>query len=84
MKRWLSFAVAVVALAATPAIATASEDTVHYGPINSGSSEPRSRSPAARSTAIAVHPVTQPINVIHGMMKSSAAARCAAVPRLVD
>ena len=39
MKRWLSFAAAVLALAATPAIATASQDTVHYGPINSGSSD---------------------------------------------
>ena len=37
MKRWLSFAFAVVALAATPAIATASQDTVRYGPISSGS-----------------------------------------------
>lgn len=37
MKRLFSFAIAVLALAATPAIATASQDTVHYGPINSGS-----------------------------------------------
>lgn len=39
MKRWLPFVIAVVALAATPAIATASQDTVHYGPINSGSTD---------------------------------------------
>jgi hypothetical protein len=39
MKRWLSFVIAVVALAATPAIATASQDTVRYGPINSGSTD---------------------------------------------
>lgn len=37
MKRLLSFAVAVLALAAMPVIATASQDTVRYGPINSGS-----------------------------------------------
>lgn len=39
MKRLFSFAIAVVALAATPAIAMASQDTVRYGPINSGSSD---------------------------------------------
>ena len=37
MKRWLSLAAAVVALAATPALATASQDSAHFGPINSGS-----------------------------------------------
>jgi hypothetical protein len=39
MKRWLSLAAAVVALAATPAIATASQDSVHFGPINSSSGD---------------------------------------------
>jgi hypothetical protein len=39
MKRWLSLAAAVFALAATPAIATASQDSVHFGPINSGSGD---------------------------------------------
>ena len=37
MKRWISLAAALFALAATPAIATASQDSVHFGPINSGS-----------------------------------------------
>ena len=37
MKRWISLVVAFVALAATPAIAMASPDSVHFGPINSGS-----------------------------------------------
>jgi hypothetical protein len=37
MKRWISLAAAVLALAATPAVATASQDSVHFGPINSGS-----------------------------------------------
>jgi hypothetical protein len=39
MKRWISLAAAVFALAATPAVATASQDSVHFGPINSGSSD---------------------------------------------
>lgn len=39
MKRLFSFAIAILALAATPAIATASQDTVHYGPISSGSTD---------------------------------------------
>ena len=39
MKRWLSLAAAVVALAATPALATASQDSVHFGPINSFSTD---------------------------------------------
>ena len=39
MKRWISLAAAVLALAATPAVATASQDSVHFGPINSGSSD---------------------------------------------
>ena len=39
MKRLFSFAIAAVALMATPAIATASQDTAHYGPINSGSTD---------------------------------------------
>lgn len=37
MKRWLSLAAAVFALTATPAVATASQDAVHFGPIDSGS-----------------------------------------------
>ena len=37
MKRWLSLAAAVFALAATPAGAIASQDSVRFGPINSGS-----------------------------------------------
>jgi len=39
MKRWLSLAAAILALAAAPAAVTASQDTVRYGPINSGSSD---------------------------------------------
>src|SRR5713226_8947220 len=35
MKVWLSLIVSIVALAATPAIAMAGPDSVHYGPINS-------------------------------------------------
>ena len=37
MKRLVSLAVAAIALAATPAMVTASQDSVHFGPINSGS-----------------------------------------------
>jgi hypothetical protein len=37
MKRWISLAAAVFALVATPAVAAASPDSVHFGPINSGS-----------------------------------------------
>src|ERR1700688_4358536 len=39
MKRWLSLAAAVFALAATPAVATASQDAVHFGPIDSFSGD---------------------------------------------
>ena len=39
MKRWLSLAAAVVALMATPILGTASQDSVHFGPINSGSGD---------------------------------------------
>lgn len=39
MYRWLSLAVAMLALAASPAIASASEGSVHFGPINSSSSD---------------------------------------------
>jgi hypothetical protein len=41
MKRWISLAAAVLALAATPAVASASgeSDSVHFGPINSGSAD---------------------------------------------
>ena len=37
MYRWLSLAVAMLALAATPAIATASQGSVHFGPVDSSS-----------------------------------------------
>lgn len=39
MKRWLSLAAAVLALAATPALSTGAQDSVHFGPINSGSGD---------------------------------------------
>lgn len=39
MKRWLSLAAAVLALAATPAVATASQDSVHFGPFDSLSTD---------------------------------------------
>src|SRR5450759_2215235 len=39
MKRWLSLAATVLALAATPAVATASQSSVHYGPFVSGSGD---------------------------------------------
>jgi hypothetical protein len=39
MKRWLSLAAAVVALVVSPVAGTASQDSVRYGPINSGSSD---------------------------------------------
>lgn len=35
MKRWLSLAAAILALAAAPVSVTASQDSVHFGPINS-------------------------------------------------
>jgi hypothetical protein len=37
MKRWLSLAISILALAAAPATVMAGQDTVHFGPINSGS-----------------------------------------------
>ena len=37
MFRWLSLAVAVLALAATPAIASASQGSTHFGPFSSSS-----------------------------------------------
>jgi hypothetical protein len=37
MKRWLSLAVSILALAATPTTVMAGQDSVHFGPINSGS-----------------------------------------------
>jgi len=37
MKRWLSLAVSILALAATPATVMAGQDSVHFGPISSGS-----------------------------------------------
>jgi hypothetical protein len=39
MKRWISLAAAVFALAATPAVATASQESVHFGPIDSFSGD---------------------------------------------
>jgi hypothetical protein len=39
MKRWISLAAAVLALAATPAVATASQESVHFGPIDSFSGD---------------------------------------------
>ena len=39
MKRWLSLAAAVVALMVSPVAGTASQDSVHFGPINSGSGD---------------------------------------------
>ena len=39
MKRWLSLAVSVLALAATPATVMAGQDSVHFGPITSGSGD---------------------------------------------
>ena len=39
MKRWLSLAVSILALAATPATVMAGQDSVHFGPINSGSTD---------------------------------------------
>src|SRR5260370_38994561 len=37
MKRWLSLAVSILALAAMPATVMAGQDSVHFGPISSGS-----------------------------------------------
>src|SRR6266851_6443882 len=37
MKRWLSLAVCILALAAMPATVMAGQDSVHFGPISSGS-----------------------------------------------
>jgi hypothetical protein len=37
MKRWLSLAISILALAVAPATVMAGQDTVHFGPINSGS-----------------------------------------------
>lgn len=39
MKRWISLAAAVLALAATPAVASASQGSVHFGPIDSSSGD---------------------------------------------
>jgi hypothetical protein len=39
MKRWLSLAVSILALAATPATAMAGHGSAHFGPINSGSTD---------------------------------------------
>jgi len=37
MKRWLSLAISILALAVAPATVLAGQDSVHFGPINSGS-----------------------------------------------
>ncbi len=37
MKRWLSLAISILALALAPATVTAGQDSVHFGPISSGS-----------------------------------------------
>jgi len=37
MKRWLSLAISILALAVAPATVMAGQDSVHFGPINSGS-----------------------------------------------
>jgi hypothetical protein len=37
MKRWLSLAISILALALTPATVMAGQDSVHFGPISSGS-----------------------------------------------
>jgi hypothetical protein len=39
MKRWLSLAISILALAVAPATVLAEEDSAHFGPINSGSSD---------------------------------------------
>src|SRR5260370_38758254 len=39
MKRWLSVAVSILALAATPSTVMAGQDSAHFGPITSGSGD---------------------------------------------
>jgi hypothetical protein len=39
MKRWLSLAISILALAVAPATVMAGQDSVHFGPINSGSTD---------------------------------------------
>jgi hypothetical protein len=39
MKRWLSLAISILALAVAPATVMAGQDSVHFGPINSGSGD---------------------------------------------
>ncbi len=39
MKRWLSLAISILALAAMPATVMAGQDSVHFGPISSGSGD---------------------------------------------
>jgi hypothetical protein len=39
MKRWLSLAISILALAVAPATVMAEKDSVHFGPISSGSSD---------------------------------------------
>ena len=36
MKRWLSLAISILALAVAPTTALAGQDSVHFGPISSG------------------------------------------------
>lgn len=39
MKRWLSLAISILALAVAPATVLAGQDSVHFGPISSGSTD---------------------------------------------
>jgi hypothetical protein len=39
MKRWLSLAISILALAVAPATVMAGQDSVHFGPISSGSQD---------------------------------------------
>ncbi len=39
MKRWLSLAISILALALAPATVTAGQDSAHFGPINSKSTD---------------------------------------------
>jgi hypothetical protein len=39
MKRWLSLAISILALAVAPATVMAGQDSVHFGPISSGSGD---------------------------------------------
>jgi hypothetical protein len=39
MKRWLSLAISILALSVAPTTVMAGQDSVHFGPINSGSTD---------------------------------------------